>query len=270
MQLIRSRLYIGFLFLNFFIVAQVTNQRDNELDKKYTPPQSSLFNNLNIKNNQSSSGSDVLIKNAIKFCPTLLFRQKVGFFFEREITNGFSINAGLGKAFGEDIFEKAFLSFSSDESENKQLSAGDLLSSAQYDNSSPFISVGFRLYYSGKSFDGGFVEFNYRNDRVDYLLNPTTIDDYNIEGSTKASFKISAFSFGFGHTFVGGQKNNITHELFMNFGIKIIKFPEYERVDNFVSPITGNSETVYQRTTAEITARILPSINLGYVFGFGF
>lgn len=269
MQLIRSRLYIGFLFLNFFIVAQVTNQRDNELDKKYTPPQSSLFNNLNIKNNQSSSGSDVLIKNVIKFCPTLLFRQKFVFFYEREVAKGFSINAGLGKAFGEDPFEKAFLSLSSNDSKNKQLSAFDLLGSAKFDNSSLFISVGFRLYYSGKSFDGGFVDFNYRNERVDYLLNPT-ISGYRVEGSTKASFKISAFSFGFGHTFVGGQKNNITHELFMNFGIKIIKFPEYERVDNIVSPITGYSETVYQRTTAEITARILPSINLGYVFGFGF
>ena len=270
MQLIRSRIFIGFLFLNFFVTAQVINERDNELDKKYTPPQNSLFNNLNIKNNQSSSGNDVEIENAIKFCPTLLLRQKVVFFYEREITKGFSINAGLGKAFGEDLFEKAFLELFSNNYENKQLSAGDLLASAKYDDSSPFISVGFRIYYSGNSFDGGFVDFNYRYERLDYILNPTISNGgYRIEGSNRASFKINAFSFGFGHTFVGGQKNNITHELFLNFGIKLIKFPEYKKFDNVVSQF-GNTETVYRRTTAESSARILPSFNMGYVFGFGF
>ena len=81
MQLIRSRIFIGFLSLNFFVTAQVVNERDNELDKKYTPPQNSIFNNLNVKNNQSSSGREVEIKNAIKFCPTLLLRQKVAFFY---------------------------------------------------------------------------------------------------------------------------------------------------------------------------------------------
>jgi hypothetical protein len=270
MQLIRSRVFICFIFLSFFLNAQVINERDNELDKKYTPPQSSLFNNLNVKNNHSSSGNEVEIQNAIKFCPTLLLRQKVVFFYEREITKGFNINGGLGKAFGEDPFEKIFLELLSNNYENKQLSAGELLASAKYDDSSPFIAVGFRIYYSGNSFDGGFVDFNYRYERRDYILNPTVNNgSYRIEGSNRASFKINAFSFGLGHTFVGGQKNNITHELFLNFGIKLIKFPEYKKFDNVVTQ-TGNIETVYRRTTAEISARILPSLSMGYVFGFGF
>ena len=36
MQLIRSRIFIGFLSLNFFVTAQVVNERDNELDKVNT------------------------------------------------------------------------------------------------------------------------------------------------------------------------------------------------------------------------------------------
>lgn len=271
MQSIRSIIFIGFLFLNFFVTAQVINERDNELDKKYTPPLNSIFNNLNAKTNKSSSGNDVEIKNAIKFCPTLVLRQKVVFFYEREITKGFSINAGLGKAFGEDVFEKTFFDeFSlADNYEGKYLSAGALLENSKRDDSSPLISIGFRIYFSGKSFDGGFVDFNYRNERVDYVLNSTTVNSYRIEGSNRASFKINAFSFGFGHTFVGGQKNNITHELFLNFGIKLIKFPEYKKFDNVVSQF-GNTETVYRRTAAEVSARILPAFNMGYVFGFGF
>lgn len=269
MQLIRSRIFIGFLSLNFFVTAQVVNERDNELDKKYTPPQNSIFNNLNVKNNQSSSGSEVEIKNAIKFCPTLLLRQKVAFFYEREITKGFSFNVGLGKGFGSDIFERTVLDILSIDDKSEYLKAGRLLKNSKYDDSSPLISAGVRIYYSGKSFDRGFVDFNCRTERVDYILNSTKIDGYTIEGSNKLSFSVNAFTFGFGHTFISGQKNNITHELFMNFGIKFFKFPEYKRFDNVVSQY-GITETIYRRTNAEVTARILPSFNMGYVFGFGF
>lgn len=268
MQLIKSALVTIITFLYLFSSGQsIIQDKDNEFDKKYTPSQNSLFNNLNKKNNQSSNSSSIEIKNSVKYCPTILLRQKVVFFYERQVSNGLSINFGIGKAFGKDFMEQVYLSGFSELYTPNTLSAGDIQQAGAYYGSTALISVGMRLYYSGKSFDGGFVDLNFRRETMKFLL-PDAINGYPILGSKTANFKTNTFSFGFGHTFVGGQKNNITHELFTNFGIKLITYSRYNEVpSNNPSSYTSNQ---YVRASTDLTTRILPAVNFGYVFGFGF
>lgn len=267
MRFLKLIFIVALLFIGFKGQSQViVPEKDNEFDKKYTPGQNSIFNNLNKKKSESNSG-DIEIKNSIKFCPTMIFRQKVGFFYEREILKGIAINFGLGKAFGEDVFEQLFLSTFSELYTPNTITAGDLLVNATHDGGSPFIQSGLRLYYSGNIFEDGYVEISHRFEKMDYILDPK-VDGYRVEGSRNISFKMNAFSFGFGHTFVGGSKNNITHDLFVNFGMKLYTYPQYDRIE--ISNPFGSSETVYRRTSFELSARILPAINFGYAFGFGF
>ncbi|MBA2610597.1 MAG: hypothetical protein H0U95_01410 [Bacteroidetes bacterium] len=260
---IKLILFSCLIFNTLFSFGQgIITDKDNEFDKKYTPAQNSLFNELNPKNKTSNSYTSVEIKNSIKFCPTQIFRQKVTFFYEVQINRGLSFNFGLGKAFGVDVFEQFFFDGLSDQYEPNVLLPGDLLMNSRYNGSSPIVSTGMRIYYSGKAFDGGFVDLNYRYSRMDYILKPE-VSGRRIEGSQSMSFKMNSFSFGFGHTFVTGHKNNITHEIFMNLGIKLFKYPKYDQVESMY-------ETYYRRSSAELNGRILPSFNMGYVFGFGF
>src|ERR1041384_2823795 len=90
----------------FFCQVSQAQTTEQELDNKYTPNQNSIFNNLLKKGNSSSSSSDdIEIKNSVQFCPTLMFRQKVGLFYERELGGPLSIVVGVAKAFGNDIFQ---------------------------------------------------------------------------------------------------------------------------------------------------------------------
>jgi hypothetical protein len=258
--------FFAIIFCSLISFGQgIITDKDNEFDKKYTPAPNSFFNELTPKNKSSNSYTSVEIKNSIKFCPTQIFRQKVTFFYEVQLNRGLSFNFGLGKAFGVDVFEQFFFEGFSSQYEPKVLLPGDILMNSRYNGSSPAVSTGMRIYFSGKAFDGGFVDLNYMYSRMDYILKPE-INSRRIEGSPNVSFKMNSFSFGFGHTSVTGHKNNITHELFMNFGIKLFKYPKYDEIES-TSTIY---ETYYRRTSIELDGRILPAFNMGYVFGFGF
>lgn len=257
------------LFLDcFFADGQTSPQKDNGFDEKYSPAQNSIFNNTRKKNQDSPSGS-IDIKNSIKFCPTMLFRQKAVFFYEREITSGLAVNVGLGKAFGKDVIESLFFDEFSTNSVPYTLSPGEMLVNGEHDGSSPFLSVGLRLYYSGSTFDGGFIDIGYRRETMNYML-PATINSNRVEGSRSASFKMNGFSFGYGYTAITGNKNNITHEFFMNFGIKLFEYTKFDEIQVVSSTNYGSTETVYRKTSTTLPARIAPAVNMGYSFGFGF
>jgi hypothetical protein len=261
---IRSTFIAVLIFCTTFSVAQ-TNP-ENEFDKKYTPGENSIFNSLNKKNERSYSSS-IEIKNGLKLCPTALFRSRVLFYYERQIYKGLALNLGVGKAFGKDFLQYTYFSaFNSGRSTNN-LTSSDLLGYSTFNGSSPYISAHLRLYYSGKTFDGGYVDFNYAYERTDFLLN-TRIYNWPVNGARNGSFTMKAYNFGFGYTYTGGQKNNFIHEFFASFGAKFFAVTTFERIDGTTA--IGSPDSYYRKTSLETYARILPAINIGYVLGFGF
>jgi hypothetical protein len=238
---------------------------DDEQDKKYTPNSGSVFN-LSLGRKNQNKPDEVTIKNSIKFSPTALARQKVVFFYERHLFEGLVINLGVGKSFGDDYFQKTFLSnFKEDDGEFNTLSVGEILSKSNYYGSNVYLHAGLRYYFSGTPFDNFFLEGTYRNESIDYeVLKPTASrNGFNIIGSPIATFKMNAFTFGFGTTSTTGQRNNITNEFFMNFGIKFFSYTQFDLIPSAIN-------ATYQNNSLEQSTRILPTVNIGYSFGFGF
>lgn len=270
MEVVRKKIFIFYSILLCCIQAFGQDNQiahDNEQDKKYTPNTNSIFNKLNKRQDQSSS-SEINIKNTIKFCPTMLIRQKVMFYYERDLGQGFTLNLGIGKSFGDDVLQKTFLEIRSLASDANTLSAYDMLSNSSFNKSSPFYHFGARYYFSGISYDGGFIDLAYRYENIQYLLSPI-INSNAVFGSNDASFRMNAFSFGYGFTALTGQKNNVSHEFYINFGIKYFRYTQYDMVQ-YQSPYSSSSQQIYQWSPLEQKIRILPAMNIGYCIGFGF
>jgi hypothetical protein len=264
-QIIKTTIFAVIIFCCLSLKSQV-GANDVELDKKYTPGQNSIFNELHKKNTAPSS-SNAEIKNTIKFCPTLVFRQKVVFFYEREIAKGFSFHTGIGKAFGADVFEQFYFNAFSGQAAPNTLYPGLIFTNSNYSGSSVFFSAGIKVYFSGTTFDGGYIDLHYRHERMDYLLKPL-VDGNRVDGANDVSFNMNSFTCGFGYALLGGKNNNITHDLFMNFGIKFFKYTQFDQLQ--IPSVYGNTEDIYRRSNLELTARILPSFSIGYMLGFGF
>ncbi|MBA2610596.1 MAG: hypothetical protein H0U95_01405 [Bacteroidetes bacterium] len=260
----RSIIIFVLIFRTVLSVAQINPE--NELDKKYRPSENSIFNSLNKKNEKSYSSS-IEIKNGLNFCPTALFRSRVLFYYEREIYKGLVFNIGVGKAFGKDFLQYTYFATFNSGHLNNTLTPSDILGYSSFSGSSPYLSVHLRLYYSGKAFDGGYVDFNYAHERTDFLLN-SRIYDWPVNGSRNGSFTMNAYNFGFGYTYTGGRKNNFIHEFFTSFGTKFFTLSSFERVDGTTS--IGSPNSYYRKISFETYARIFPAVNFGYIFGFGF
>ncbi|MBA3663690.1 MAG: hypothetical protein H0W61_05725 [Bacteroidetes bacterium] len=256
------------LFISFITAQTIIPNNDNEFDKKYTPDHNSIFNGLNKKNREtSSSGNSIEFQNILKFSPTLLFRQKAGLFYERSITNGFSITFGLAKAFGRDYIETVGLeAFTFGDDYSKGIAPGLMLNNSTFYGSLPLITTSLRLYYSGTSFEGGYIELGYRRETMEYLLNPM-INSNQVEGNRIVTFTMNAFSTAFGFSGVTGIKGNITHDFFVSCGLRSYTYTEFEEYQ--IS--TGyTNQNIYRATGAEAKVRLAPSINVCYLIGFGF
>jgi hypothetical protein len=253
-----------FLFILVSLRAQTGTTTPNELYNKYKPNESSPFSQLTRKAGEEVESD---LSNAFKYCPTMLFRQKIMFFYERKLVNGFTMNLGIGKAFGNDPIQSAFFTQWQFDSDNQELGPDEFVNYGEYYGSGVMISAGARIYFAGEAFDGGFVEFNYRHDRLSYQL-PSTVNGMRVEGSPIADLNMSNFNFGFGFTNISGKRGRAVHELALTVGIKNFTYTRYAFQDNsFVSGQPGDA--VYKRSTTDGQARIAPSIHISYCFGYG-
>jgi hypothetical protein len=235
------------------------------MDTKYTPNASSIFNNLLKKNNGSpGSSSDVEFKNNVQFCVTALLRQKFLLICDRDLGNGFVISAGIGKAFGKDIFQNAYMSFNTSGTDIKILDPANIFLFSVYSGSSPLLQAGLKLHFNGTSFEGSYVNILYRHEVLNYALNSSVGSIPVNDPDNSVSFKMNALSFGFGFTSVTGNNDNITHDFFINMGIKLFSYTTFEQVE------TAGSSPEYRRKPYDSKAKIMPAINMGYSFGFGF
>lgn len=252
------------------LFSDVLFSQTNELDGQYTPSSNSIFNADPNSKNSSNKPNHPGVKNMVKFIPTMLFRQKVALFYEREIVKSISVFVGAGKAFGEDVFQKTYLeTFASLNYSSSYLLPEDLLGNSKFTYSTPLLAAGIRAYLSEHAFEDSFVELYYRNEKFSYRLNDTYVKDMNYISSDKTiDFKMHAVAFGYGFSSVFGEKNNFSHEMFFTFGIKFFYYDEIIRKD--VYTVGYGSTQVYEKTGSFMQAKILPSVSFGYAFGFGF
>lgn len=265
MRKISTHLILFFLFSAVFVSAQqpVIRESENEFDQKYTPAKGSIFNDLGVTRNSKSSESEVNIKNSIKFIPTAMFRQKILFTYQREIYKGFSAGLVLGKAFGRDYIQELGLELFDTNFDSDILSTGNMVSGAKYDGSSPWVGLNLRVYFSGKSFDGVYVEFNYSNERIDYVLDPQ-VDGYDVKGVRNAEIKMNALGLTFGGTYT---TSHFSHELWFTTGIKLFKATQFVR---YTPPnSTGYSSQYFYKSGIE-NEILVPTFSFGYAMGFGF
>lgn len=263
---------LTFIFITAFSVLLHSQENAEDpnvkLDKKYTPNQNSVFSITAKRKGGSESSAEITIRNLIKFCPTALFRQKALLYYDFDLIDGLALTAGIGKSFGEDYLQKIYLTGGFGDLTSPKLSLYTLFDNATYTGSSIFLSGGLKYYFSGKTFDENFMAFNYSRERMDYTLN-ATIDNRIVTGDDKVvSFKVNSFSFGYGFTSLSGPRNNFCHEFFMGCGVRFINYSEIDMMNNVSGPYAPNP--TYYKTGAELKTRIFPSVNISYLFGFGF
>lgn len=253
----------------FFMQAQQPETAPkNELDNKYTPNASSIFNTMKKSGDGiSPSNVDITFKQGIKFYPFTLFRQKVYMSYEREIVKGFAVDLGVGKSFGNDLLQNVFLTSLSSFDVNNVLTPENALGNSTYNGSWPLLSGGVKIYFTGNTFEEAFMEVNYRYEKTNYLLN-TTIDGNRIDGENDLVFNMQAFNVGFGYTGVSGSKNNFIHQFYLNFGAKLFNYTRYDQQS--VKKFNGSgNEVIYVKSAETLSVRIIPAVNIGYCFGFG-
>jgi hypothetical protein len=251
---------------SFFVEAQ-TSLPKNDLDDKYTPNASSMFNNLVKKAYDENSYVEIEFKNAVKFWPIMLAREKAFFTYERTVVKGLVGVAGIGKGFGQDVFQKVYFAIGDPEN-GSAMTINQALNNSSYLGSTPLLHLGAKLYFTGTAFEDGFVEFNYRHERVDLLL-PTIVNGTNIDGENDVRMKMNGFSVGLGFTSVSGEKSNFVNEFYINLGFKSFNFTQYDLV-SVQNPISGKNELFFRKASDTYSnARILPSFNVGYALGFG-
>ena len=246
---------LTFLFITTFskvIQGQEAIEDPNiKLDKKYTPNQNSVFSSNSKHSGSAVSSGDITIKNLVKFCPTALFRQKAILYYEFDLINGLTLNAGVGKSFGEDFFQKTYLSTLLVDVNANRLSLDNVFNNSTYTSGSIFLTGGIKYY-----------------EKMDYTLNANVNSATVIGDDRVMNFKVSSFNFGYGYTMLSGPKNNFSHEFFMGCGVRFVTYSEFEMSTNFSS--SYNASQTYTKTGGELKARIFPSVNMSYLFGFGF
>jgi len=262
-KLVNSRITICFLF--FINLGVYLGQNTDELDIKYTPSKSSIFNNLN-KKNISSASDEVDLNYIVKFNVTSLFRRKVMFDIEGKVVDGLVIRVGFGKAFGKDIIESVGYSLQSSFDVDKTASPEEIVSASIFNSSSPKLAVGLKYFFSGVAFDGFYTEINYYRETVNYTV--ANIAGFKIIGSNNAYFKTNGFFLNLGGVITSGKNNNIIQEFSFGVGLKSVNATMFKEVETI--NINGNPEKAYYKTGSEISFKISPSINLTYSFGFGF
>jgi len=244
-------------------------RRANELDERYEPNSSSTFNLSKENKNSSFNKVDEAPANFIKFSPSFLFRRKVMFFYNRSLGDKFVIDAGLGKAFGSDLIQNAALSaFGTIDFTDQTITADMFLDNEHYVSSTPFVSFGFRLYFEDGRFDGNYLLTNYRFEKQTYKIDEI-VNGFPVQDPDKnVDLLMNAFTFGYGLSWLSGNKKNILSEFEVSFGLKFFKYTKYALVETINT--WGTVDYAYMKSQNQMISKMVPNINLSYYLGFGF
>ena len=280
-------LKIKYFFFLFFISSLCAFSQDNPLekneqDKIYTPDKNSIF--YNGGNNSSDRTIDESeIHNAVKFNPGLLVRSVAAVFYERNITNGITVQGGLGSCYNMDklmaVGVDADLGLSNTKS---TLPLSEIITTGRFvSGGNLFTAASVRFFYenyytSYESFNSGYFEiglkFYSNNIRVDdntsaYYLNN---NNYNLTTGGLVTIRNAVYQITYGYELYTRGKVKTTHDFYIGLGVRNTSYNLFKLEDMYLTNQQGQSQLVavnVKSTQREST--VLPAFMLGYVFGFG-
>lgn len=252
--------FFAFIFLLGFVAQAQHVPVDNELEKKYTPNSNSIFNDLQRKQSEISGGSSSSFKNAIKFTPTALLRQKVLFWYERELFSKFTVNLGVGKPFGKDIMQQVwFALFNEFTPRTDYVAVGKMQENGNFSGSGLTLAIAPRIYFDG-AFEDSFFELVYMHERVDLMLQENQPPlNAPIKGNKNVSFEMNSLSLNWGITWRAGRKEKLVNDFIIGLGAKYFTYDAFYAYPSY-----------YQKSGHRLNTILFACASFGYSLGFGF
>jgi hypothetical protein len=257
------------LLFTIELSAQTEPGRPNQLDERFTPPSTAIIGNGGGGSSSSFSGSTSEIKNNIKYNPILLSRSIAALFYERFITEEFSITGGLGYCYGKDniVLIGSAIDWEIFEGTSRDLSLSDIMTYSKFRSGGNYFgSLALRVYWD--TYDDnryGYLELNAR--KYNNNLEFKNTQRYDIVDNANVVVTNTTYNIIYGTQFHTNGKIKTVHDFYCGFGIRgtnydIFKYQTFYNTNGQAEPRllkTNEREKIYS-----------PMLLLGYAFGFGF
>jgi hypothetical protein len=246
----------------------------NDMDLKYSPPSTSIFNSKSASNS-SSQGT---VTTVLDFNVSLLGRGVVGFGGERQIgKSALSINAGLGYVFNKDFVQMMMASPDGADllssPPNSDIDFGQLLKYGTFSTKKRFYgSLGLRIYsdYSG-DLDGKYFELGARWHnyavKVDDFSDNNSGYEYVVSSPIINQIKNVNYCILYGYQGYG-YSGKVYNNVYWGVGFNKVQFDGMTATD--ISANNGFSNQTYRLSLNGKTASgFVPCLIFGWEIGFG-
>jgi hypothetical protein len=275
--------------------AQTDSLKKSKLDDQYEPNGNSVFNSNTIRGSKSGGRVSVPLKSAVKVTPFQLIRGNLLAEGELAIGSSYSFLFGAGYQFMPDLMLENFnasgpfgydLAFGFKNPD--YLNLDELLKGAEFLSGGAVIKLGMRTYvssfpkvflsrYYGQNFsvDGRAINDWYQNlsvtyNAMSYQLDTTQLfNGAKIEGASVIQVKSFFLMGGFGFCYARSGHVKTIHDFYFNFGLRYVRFTGFERVQ-YSLPLQLPPQYAYKSSGEQRNKILVPSIHVGYAFGFGF
>lgn len=275
--------------------AQTDSLQKSKLDEQYEPAGNSVFNSKNIRGGRSGGRLSLPLAGAVKVTPFQLVRGNLLTEGEIAIGNSYSFLFGAGYQFMPDLMLENFsasgpfgydLAFGFKNPD--YLNLDELLKGAEFLKGGAVIKLGMRIYvssfskvffsrYYGQNFtvDGRAINDWYQNlsityNSMSYQLDTTqSFSGAKIEGANTIQVKSFFLMGGFGFSYARSGHVKTVHDLYFNFGLRYVRFTGFDRIQT-THPLQVPPQYAYKLSGELRNKILLPSIHVGYAFGFGF
>ena len=293
-----------FFLLCNFMFAQLKPGPPNELDNKYSPGQSSIFNgsDANISNNNSNNTPPgaIEIKNLVKCNLALIPRNIFALSYERFFTDQISVEGSLGIAYNKDIIfgiMGTVLDFTTVNNNSTKLPLTKMYNDGKKSSSGLYTGAAVKFHFSGgggcSSGYGYYSGWNWGNDADTYLelgfryygnhLGFTDPDGamanaQSGNGSSAALYngltvdvRQVNYYINYGYRFTTTGNIKTSHELYVGVGLRNTYYDEVlqqQITTQAVFPQQGYTFNEWYKTGVKLSASS-PMFVMGYILGFG-
>lgn len=270
---------IAMLLISSTVMAQKKDtpvEPSNELDQKYSPPASSIFNDQT----DGSARSMGEVKSLLGFEMCLLTRGVFALSGERIIDKSpVSIHVGLGYVFNKDFLQTAmtspdyFEAYSS--ASGTEYTLGNILKNADFSPSHRFFGeLGMRYYfnYSG-DLDGNYLEFGARWHNYETLLKSVSSTSgqipYVVPARITTNIKTTTYAVRYGIQAYGSSKRYYSN-FYIGLGIRKVEFGGISNtlIENY-SSLGGFQDFHELRPNGQTVKGYMPVLQLGWDLEFG-
>lgn len=255
--------------------------QQNELDEQYTPKGNQLFSGDSKSSRSSYDYSDEAPLNVIKIHPFSLFRSLFLVGYERNLSEYFSLEAGIGFNYNKD---RLYALVASEFSVNDTRQSNYVRLYDAYQNSNhyePKISFYFCPKVMFDTYNGtSYIQLMYKRytnnlyydvskDNSFVMNNNSPNSGYKYVFSGKKDFNVihNLFMIVYGFQFNTSGKIATTHEVYTGFGLRELKYNPIQ-ITEFRDSYTNNTTTTYT-VSGQMESAMTFVLNVGYSFGIG-